>query len=63
MRCELAGIRRDDVSISPEHGILTIEGEGSGAPNETGTTYCLIERQHGALSERIDIGGAWGERQ
>jgi HSP20 family molecular chaperone IbpA len=63
MRCELAGISRDDVSISLEHGILTIEGECSGAPNETGTTYCLIERQHGALSERIDIGGAWGERQ
>ena len=63
MRCELAGISGDDVSISLEHGILTIEGECSGAPNETGTTYYVRERQDGPLSERIDIGGGWGERQ
>ena len=36
IRCELAGIGRDEVSISLEHGALTIEGERSGAPDEQG---------------------------
>ena len=58
IRCELAGIGRDDVSISLEHGILTIEGARSGAPDETGTTYYVRERQYGAFRRTINLPAA-----
>ena len=55
IRCELAGIGRDEVSISLERGSLTIEGERSGAPDDTGTTYYVRERQYGAFRRIINL--------
>jgi HSP20 family protein len=62
IRCELAGISRDELAISLDHGALTIDGERTGAPDEEGTTYYVRERHYGAfrrtinLPERIDKG-------
>jgi HSP20 family protein len=55
IRCELAGIGRDEVSISLEHGALTIEGERSGAPDEQGTTYYVRERHYGAFRRTVNL--------
>ncbi len=55
IRCELAGIGRDEVSISLTHGALTVEGERSGAPDEEGTTYYVRERHYGAFRRTINL--------
>jgi HSP20 family protein len=55
IRCELAGIGRDEVSISLERGALTIEGERSGAPDEADTTYYVRERHYGAFRRTINL--------
>jgi HSP20 family protein len=55
IRCELAGIGRDDVAISFENGALTIDGERTGAPDEEGTTYYVRERHYGAFRRTINL--------
>lgn len=55
IRCELAGIGRDDVAISLEQGALTIDGERTGAPDEEGTTYYVRERHYGAFRRTINL--------
>jgi HSP20 family protein len=55
IRCELAGIGRDDVAISLDHGALTIDGERTGAPDEEGTSYYVRERHYGAFRRTINL--------
>jgi HSP20 family protein len=55
IRCELAGIGRNEVAISFEHGALTIDGERTGAPDEEGTTYYVRERRYGAFRRTINL--------
>jgi HSP20 family protein len=55
IRCELAGIGREDVAISFENGALTIDGERTGAPDEEGTTYYVRERRYGAFRRTINL--------
>ena len=55
IRCELAGIGRDDLAISLDHGALTIDGERTGAPDEEGTTYYVRERHYGAFRRTINL--------
>jgi HSP20 family protein len=57
IRCELAGIGRNDVAISLEHGALTIDGERTGAPDEEGTTFYVRERHYGAFRRTINLPG------
>ena len=61
IRCELAGVGRDEVSISLEHDALTIFGERTGAPDEEGTTYYVRERQYGAFRRTINLPEATSE--
>ena len=55
IRCELAGIGPDEASISLDHGVLTICGERSGAPEEEGTTYYVRERHYGEFRRTINL--------
>jgi HSP20 family protein len=55
IRCELAGIGRDDVAISFENGALTIDGDRTGAPDEEGTIYYVRERRYGAFRRTINL--------
>ena len=55
IRCELAGIGRDEVAISFDHRTLTIDGERTGAPDEEGTTYYVRERHYGAFRRTINL--------
>jgi HSP20 family protein len=54
IRCELAGVPRDDVDISLDHDTLTIFGERTGAPQED-TTYYARERHYGSFRRTINL--------
>jgi HSP20 family protein len=55
IRCELAGVPRDEVDIALEHDTLTIFGERTGAPDEEDTTYYVRERHYGAFRRTINL--------
>jgi HSP20 family protein len=55
MRCELAGVARDEVDISFDRDTLTIFGERTGAPDEDGTTFYVRERHYGAFRRTINL--------
>ena len=48
IRCELAGVERDDVEVSLAGGVLTIDGERKGEPEDV--SYYARERYY-ATSE------------
>ena len=53
IRCELAGVERDDVEISLSDGALTIYGERTGAPETT--DFYARERYYGHFRRRIKL--------
>ena len=55
MRCELAGVARDEVDISFESNALTIFGERTGAPDVEDTAYYVRERQYGSFRRTINL--------
>jgi HSP20 family protein len=55
IRCELAGVARDEVELAYDHDALTIFGERTGAPDEQDTTYYVRERQYGAFRRTINL--------
>jgi HSP20 family protein len=55
MRCELAGVARDEVDISFESNVLTIFGERTGAPDVEDTAYYVRERQYGSFRRTINL--------
>jgi HSP20 family protein len=54
IRCELAGVPREDVDLSFDHDALTIFGERTGAPEEQ-TTYYVRERHYGSFRRTINL--------
>ena len=55
MRCELAGVARDEVDISLEGNVLTIFGERTGAPDVEDRAYYVRERQYGNFRRTINL--------
>jgi len=53
IRCELAGMRPEDVEISLSDGALTIEGERTGAPETT--DFYARERYYGHFRRRLKL--------
>ena len=53
IRCELAGVEREDVEISLSGGALTIDGERKGEPEAT--EYYARERYYGHFRRRIKL--------
>ena len=53
LRCELAGVGRDDVDISLSSGALVIDGERKGEPEAT--EYYARERYYGHFRRRIKL--------
>ena len=53
IRCELAGMRPEDVEISLSDGALTIEGERTGAPEAT--DFYARERYYGHFRRRLKL--------
>ena len=54
IRCELAGVPREDVDLSFDKNALTIFGERTGAPDEQ-TTFYVRERHYGAFRRTINL--------
>jgi HSP20 family protein len=54
IRCELAGVTRDDVDLSFDQNALTIFGERTGAPGESDTFY-VRERHYGAFRRTVNL--------
>jgi HSP20 family protein len=54
IRCELAGVPREEVDLSLDKDALTIFGERTGAPDEQ-TTYYVRERHYGAFRRTINL--------
>ena len=53
IRCELAGVERDDVDISLSGGVLTIDGERRGEPDSS--EYYARERYYGRFRRRMKL--------
>jgi HSP20 family protein len=55
IRCELAGVAREEMDISFDRDALTVFGERTGAPDEEETTYYVRERHYGAFRRTINL--------
>ncbi len=55
VRAELPGVRREDVKVSLEEGMLTIEGERKQEKEEKGRTMHRIERFYGTFCRRFGL--------
>ena len=60
----LPGVAKDDIEISVEHGVLTIQAKSGDTDEATGDGYVLRERRAGSfyralrLSDRVDAAAA-----
>jgi HSP20 family protein len=56
IRCELAGVAREDVEVSLGGGQLCISGERTGAPEEgPDVSYYVRERRYGPFRRTINL--------
>jgi HSP20 family protein len=57
IRCELAGVAKEEVDVSLSDGRLWISGERSGAPDD-GVDYYVRERRYGPFERSVKVGRA-----
>ena len=55
IRCELAGIPRENVEVALCSGQLWISGERTGAPEGAAVTYYVRERRYGPFRRTINL--------
>lgn len=55
IRCELAGVRREDMEISYSDGVLTISGDREGGPAEEEIEYYTRERYYGIFRRSMTL--------
>ena len=55
IRCELAGVRREDVEITLSEGVLNISGERKSELNEEDVTFYTRERFYGAFRRSMSL--------
>jgi HSP20 family protein len=55
IRCELAGVQRDDIDITLSNGVLTISGERRSGLNEEELAYYTRERSFGHFRRNIGL--------
>ena len=53
IRCELAGVEREDVEVSLAGGVLTIDGERKGEPDNA--SYYARERYYGRFRRSMNL--------
>jgi HSP20 family protein len=53
IRCELAGVEREDVEVSLAGGVLTIDGERKGEPEDV--SYYSRERYYGRFRRTMTL--------
>ncbi len=55
VRCELAGVPKEDIEVSLSDGRLWISGERTGAPDD-GVDYYVRERRYGPFERSVKLG-------
>lgn len=55
IRCELAGVERDDIDVSLSAGILIVSGERKSELDEEKTSFLVRERFYGAFRRSITL--------
>lgn len=53
IRCELAGVAREDVEVSLSGGVLTVDGERRGEPEDV--SYYARERHYGRFRRSMNL--------
>ena len=53
IRCELAGVEQEDVEVSLSGGVLTIDGERKGEPEDV--SYYARERYYGHFRRSMNL--------
>jgi HSP20 family protein len=67
IKAELPEVKKEDVKVTVENGVLTLQGERRQEKEEKGKRYHRIERSYGsfvrsfALPESVDEGGVKAE--
>jgi HSP20 family protein len=55
IKADLPDVKKDDVKISVQDGVLAIEGERKQEKEETGKTFHRIERSYGKFVRRMAV--------
>jgi len=58
VRAELPGMKKEDVKITFNNGLLTIRGEKKNETEEKNRTYHRIERSYGSFERSFNLPGA-----
>lgn len=62
VRCDLAGVLREDVDVTLSNGILTISGERKVPEDEKDATFYVSERNYGFFRRSMSLPEGLGER-
>ena len=62
IRCELAGVAKEEIDVSLSDGRLWIAGERTGAPDD-GVDYYVRERRYGPFERSVKLGREIGSDQ
>jgi HSP20 family protein len=62
IRCELAGVEKEEIDVALSDGRLWISGERSGAPDD-GTEFYVRERRYGPFERSVKVGREVGGDQ
>lgn len=54
-KAELPGVKKEDVQVTLEDGVLTLAGERKFEPEKEGVTYHRIERAYGAFARSFTL--------
>jgi HSP20 family protein len=57
IKAELPEVKKDDVRVSVENGVLTITGERKAEKEEKGKKYHRVERSYGAFARSFTLPG------
>lgn len=62
IRCDLAGVKLDDLEITISNGILTISGERKVSEDERDASFYVSERYYGPFRRSMSLPEGLGER-
>ena len=55
IKADLPAIKKDDVKIAIDHGMLTLEGERKHEKEEKGRKFHRVERSYGRFMRRLEL--------
>ena len=55
IKAELPDVKKEDVKVTVENGVLTIQGERKQEKEEKGKNFRRVERRHGTFSRSLTL--------